>query len=59
VAGTIAQSAAVGEDMVREYRDAFAEARADELIYFPTSTNPDQVDLLAETVLSARALGAA
>jgi alkanesulfonate monooxygenase SsuD/methylene tetrahydromethanopterin reductase-like flavin-dependent oxidoreductase (luciferase family) len=55
----IAQSAAVGEDMVRSYRDAFAEAGADELIYFPTSTEPAQVDLLADAVLSARPLGAA
>jgi alkanesulfonate monooxygenase SsuD/methylene tetrahydromethanopterin reductase-like flavin-dependent oxidoreductase (luciferase family) len=51
LAEMIAQSAAVGEDMVRGYRDAFAEAGADEFIYFPTSTDPREVDLLAEAVL--------
>jgi alkanesulfonate monooxygenase SsuD/methylene tetrahydromethanopterin reductase-like flavin-dependent oxidoreductase (luciferase family) len=51
LAGMIAQSAAVGEDMVRGYRDAFAEAGADEFIYFPTSTDPGQVDRLADAVL--------
>jgi alkanesulfonate monooxygenase SsuD/methylene tetrahydromethanopterin reductase-like flavin-dependent oxidoreductase (luciferase family) len=51
VADMIAQSAVVDEDMARGYRDAFAEAGADELIYFPTATDPDQVDLLADAVL--------
>jgi alkanesulfonate monooxygenase SsuD/methylene tetrahydromethanopterin reductase-like flavin-dependent oxidoreductase (luciferase family) len=51
LAEMIAQSAAVGEDIVRGYRDAFAEAGADEFIYFPTSTDPREVDLLAEAVL--------
>jgi hypothetical protein len=37
--------------MVTGYRDAFAAAGADELIYFPTSTDPAQVDLLADAVL--------
>jgi alkanesulfonate monooxygenase SsuD/methylene tetrahydromethanopterin reductase-like flavin-dependent oxidoreductase (luciferase family) len=31
--------------------DAFAAAGCDELIWFPTSSDPTQVDLLAETVL--------
>jgi alkanesulfonate monooxygenase SsuD/methylene tetrahydromethanopterin reductase-like flavin-dependent oxidoreductase (luciferase family) len=51
LADQIAQSAAVTEDMARQYRDAFADAGADELVYFPTSTDPRQVDLLADAVL--------
>jgi alkanesulfonate monooxygenase SsuD/methylene tetrahydromethanopterin reductase-like flavin-dependent oxidoreductase (luciferase family) len=52
VAQAIAQSAAVSEEMITQYRDAFAEAGADELVYFPTSTDVDQVDLLAEVALA-------
>ncbi|MDX6649643.1 MAG: hypothetical protein QOJ97_1594 [Solirubrobacteraceae bacterium] len=51
LAGMIAGSAVVDEDMARGYRDAFAQAGADELIYFPTSIDPAQVDLLADAVL--------
>ena len=51
LANMIAQSAAVDPDTARGYRDAFAEAGASELVYFPTSTDPDQVDLLADAVL--------
>jgi alkanesulfonate monooxygenase SsuD/methylene tetrahydromethanopterin reductase-like flavin-dependent oxidoreductase (luciferase family) len=51
IAGQIAQSAVVDEEMARQYRDGFAEAGADELVYFPTGTGADQVDLLAEAVL--------
>jgi alkanesulfonate monooxygenase SsuD/methylene tetrahydromethanopterin reductase-like flavin-dependent oxidoreductase (luciferase family) len=51
LADAIAQSAAVDGDMARQYRDAFADAGADELVYFPTSTDPAQVDLLADAVL--------
>ncbi len=51
VAEQIAQSAAVSREMTQQYRDAFAQAGADELIYFPCSTDPAQVDLLAEAVL--------
>jgi alkanesulfonate monooxygenase SsuD/methylene tetrahydromethanopterin reductase-like flavin-dependent oxidoreductase (luciferase family) len=51
LADQIAQSAAVSPEMAQQYRDAFAEAGADELIYFPCSTDPAQVDLLAEAVL--------
>ena len=51
LASLIAQSAAVDPDTARSYRDAFAEAGANELIYFPTSTDPGQVDLLADAVL--------
>jgi alkanesulfonate monooxygenase SsuD/methylene tetrahydromethanopterin reductase-like flavin-dependent oxidoreductase (luciferase family) len=51
IADQIAQSAVVNPEMAQQYRDAFAEAGADELIYFPTSTDPAQVDLLADAVL--------
>jgi alkanesulfonate monooxygenase SsuD/methylene tetrahydromethanopterin reductase-like flavin-dependent oxidoreductase (luciferase family) len=51
IAGQIVASAATDEDTVRGYRDAFAEAGADELICFPTSTDPAQVDLLADAAL--------
>ena len=51
LANMIAQSAAVDPDTARGYRDAFAEAGANELVYFPTSTDPGQVDLLADAVL--------
>jgi alkanesulfonate monooxygenase SsuD/methylene tetrahydromethanopterin reductase-like flavin-dependent oxidoreductase (luciferase family) len=51
VAGQIAGSAATDESTVAQYRDAFAEAGADELIYFPCSTDPSQVDLLADAAL--------
>jgi alkanesulfonate monooxygenase SsuD/methylene tetrahydromethanopterin reductase-like flavin-dependent oxidoreductase (luciferase family) len=51
IAGGIVASAATDEETIRGYRDAFAEAGADELICFPTSTDPAQVDLLADAVL--------
>jgi alkanesulfonate monooxygenase SsuD/methylene tetrahydromethanopterin reductase-like flavin-dependent oxidoreductase (luciferase family) len=51
VAGQIARSAATDESTVAQYRDGFAEAGADELIYFPCSTDPAQVDLLADAAL--------
>jgi alkanesulfonate monooxygenase SsuD/methylene tetrahydromethanopterin reductase-like flavin-dependent oxidoreductase (luciferase family) len=51
IAGMIVSSAAKDGDTLRGYRDAFAEAGADELICFPTSTDPAQVDLLADAVL--------
>ena len=51
IAGQIVASAAIDEDTIRGYRDAFADAGADELICFPTSTDVAQVDLLADAVL--------
>lgn len=51
IAGQIVAGAATDEGTIRGYRDAFAEAGADELICFPTSTDPAQVDLLADAVL--------
>lgn len=46
--GIIAQSTVVDEGMVKGYIGAFEEAGADELILFPSSTDVEQVDLLAE-----------
>jgi alkanesulfonate monooxygenase SsuD/methylene tetrahydromethanopterin reductase-like flavin-dependent oxidoreductase (luciferase family) len=42
---------AKGEDQVRERIRQFDEAGADELILFPASPDPEQVDLLATAVL--------
>jgi alkanesulfonate monooxygenase SsuD/methylene tetrahydromethanopterin reductase-like flavin-dependent oxidoreductase (luciferase family) len=38
-------------DTIRGVADAFAAAGCDELVWFPTSSDPAQVDLLAEAVL--------
>ncbi len=46
VAGT-----AKGEDEVRERVRGFAEQGCDELIMFPASSDPDQVEKLAAAVL--------
>jgi alkanesulfonate monooxygenase SsuD/methylene tetrahydromethanopterin reductase-like flavin-dependent oxidoreductase (luciferase family) len=51
IAGAIVASAVTDEATAQGYRDAFTDAGADELIYFPTSTDPGQVDLLADTLL--------
>jgi alkanesulfonate monooxygenase SsuD/methylene tetrahydromethanopterin reductase-like flavin-dependent oxidoreductase (luciferase family) len=51
VADVIAASAATDEVTVAQYRDAFADAGADEFIYFPCSTGVSQVDLLGDVVL--------
>ncbi len=47
----IVQSAAKDADTVRQYNQAFTDAGCDELIWFPSSSDPDQVDLLAEAAL--------
>ena len=47
----IADSAATDEDTVKGYAQAFEEAGCDELIFFPTNKDPEQVDLLAEVLL--------
>lgn len=47
----IAASAAVDEDTVRTYLDDYTAAGCDELILFPCSTDPGQVDLLADAAL--------
>jgi hypothetical protein len=50
VAAAIAASAATDEDTVRAYAKAFEDAGCDELTFFPTSTDPQQVDLLADAI---------
>jgi alkanesulfonate monooxygenase SsuD/methylene tetrahydromethanopterin reductase-like flavin-dependent oxidoreductase (luciferase family) len=47
----IVAATAKGEDQVRERVRQFEEAGADELILFPASPDPGQVDLLASAVL--------
>jgi alkanesulfonate monooxygenase SsuD/methylene tetrahydromethanopterin reductase-like flavin-dependent oxidoreductase (luciferase family) len=46
-ADQIVAGAAKDEDTVKGYLSAFEEAGVDEVICFPTSTDPEQVDLLA------------
>jgi alkanesulfonate monooxygenase SsuD/methylene tetrahydromethanopterin reductase-like flavin-dependent oxidoreductase (luciferase family) len=47
-AGYIASSAAKDADTVRQYLEAFDAVGCGELILFPSSSDPDQVDLLAD-----------
>jgi alkanesulfonate monooxygenase SsuD/methylene tetrahydromethanopterin reductase-like flavin-dependent oxidoreductase (luciferase family) len=47
----VVDSAATDADTLKAYLAAFEEAGADEVICFPTSTDPGQVDLLAQAVL--------
>jgi alkanesulfonate monooxygenase SsuD/methylene tetrahydromethanopterin reductase-like flavin-dependent oxidoreductase (luciferase family) len=47
-AGYIAGSAAKDADTVQQYLSAFADAGCGELIIFPSSSDPAQVDLLAD-----------
>jgi alkanesulfonate monooxygenase SsuD/methylene tetrahydromethanopterin reductase-like flavin-dependent oxidoreductase (luciferase family) len=49
-ARAVADSAATDADTVSRYLAGFEEAGADEVICFPTSTDPAQVDLLAELI---------
>ena len=44
----IAGSAAKDADTVKQYAAAFEQAGADELIFFPSSSEPEQVDLLVD-----------
>lgn len=46
-ADQIAASAATDAETVKAYIDAFADAGCDELFFFATSSDPEQVDLLA------------
>jgi len=46
----IVQSAATDEDTVKAYIASFEDAGADEVICFPASTDPGQVELLAQAV---------
>lgn len=50
VSGMIAGSAAKDPDTVRAYVSGFASAGCDELVMFPTSSEPKQVSLLAEAI---------
>ncbi|MDX6582943.1 MAG: hypothetical protein QOI10_2127 [Solirubrobacterales bacterium] len=50
-AGQIAQSVAKDAETVRQYNQAFADAGCDELFWIPSSSDPGQVDLLAEAAL--------
>jgi alkanesulfonate monooxygenase SsuD/methylene tetrahydromethanopterin reductase-like flavin-dependent oxidoreductase (luciferase family) len=47
----IVSSAATDPDTVRGYIAAYTEAGCDEVICFPASADPEQVDLLADVVL--------
>jgi alkanesulfonate monooxygenase SsuD/methylene tetrahydromethanopterin reductase-like flavin-dependent oxidoreductase (luciferase family) len=49
-AGYIAGSAAKDAETVRQYVAAFTEAGCGELIFCPSSSDPDQVDLLADAL---------
>jgi alkanesulfonate monooxygenase SsuD/methylene tetrahydromethanopterin reductase-like flavin-dependent oxidoreductase (luciferase family) len=51
IAKQIAASAAVSAEMVKSYAAAFEANGCDEIIFVPTSSRPDQVELLAEAVL--------
>lgn len=48
IAGMIAAGAATSPETVQQYLAGFAEAGCGELIFFPTSNDPAQVDLLAD-----------
>ena len=50
-ADQIVASAAKDEDAVKRYLSAFEQVGVDEVICFPTSTDPEQVDLLARAAL--------
>ncbi len=47
IADAIAESVATDEDTVAGYAQAFEDAGADEVMFFPCSTDVQQVDLLA------------
>lgn len=49
-AGMIADSAATDADTVKQYVQGFSDAGCDELVLFPSSPDPDQVDLLADAL---------
>jgi alkanesulfonate monooxygenase SsuD/methylene tetrahydromethanopterin reductase-like flavin-dependent oxidoreductase (luciferase family) len=50
-ADQIAASAATDEQTVKRYIEGFDEAGCDELIFFPCSPDPEQVDLMAKAAL--------
>jgi alkanesulfonate monooxygenase SsuD/methylene tetrahydromethanopterin reductase-like flavin-dependent oxidoreductase (luciferase family) len=47
----VVNSAATDEETIKRYLSAFDDAGCDEVICFPTSTDPEQVDLLAGVAL--------
>jgi alkanesulfonate monooxygenase SsuD/methylene tetrahydromethanopterin reductase-like flavin-dependent oxidoreductase (luciferase family) len=47
----VAKGAVIDDEMAKQYRDAYAQAGMDEVIYFPCNPDPGQVDLLADAVL--------
>jgi hypothetical protein len=51
IANQIVASAATDADTVKSYLSAYEKAGADEVICFPVSTDPGQVELLAEAAL--------
>jgi len=51
MAQQVAASAAISAEMVKAYAAAFEANGCDEIIFIPTASRPDQVDLLAEAVL--------
>jgi alkanesulfonate monooxygenase SsuD/methylene tetrahydromethanopterin reductase-like flavin-dependent oxidoreductase (luciferase family) len=51
VAQQIAGGAAISVEMVKAYAGAFEANGCDEIIFVPTTSSPDQIDLLAEAVL--------
>jgi hypothetical protein len=46
----IASSAATDPDQIKGYLSAFEQAGCGELIFFPSSSDPAQADLLGEAV---------
>jgi alkanesulfonate monooxygenase SsuD/methylene tetrahydromethanopterin reductase-like flavin-dependent oxidoreductase (luciferase family) len=50
IAGYIAQSAPKDADSLAQVLDAYGQAGCDELILFPSASDPEQVDLLAEAL---------
>jgi alkanesulfonate monooxygenase SsuD/methylene tetrahydromethanopterin reductase-like flavin-dependent oxidoreductase (luciferase family) len=49
-AAQIVGATATSPEMVRSYLEGFAQAGCDELVLFPASKHPEQVDLLADAV---------
>lgn len=50
IADMIASSAATDAETVNQYIQGFSDAGCDELILIPSSSDPDQVDLLADVL---------
>jgi alkanesulfonate monooxygenase SsuD/methylene tetrahydromethanopterin reductase-like flavin-dependent oxidoreductase (luciferase family) len=48
IAGMIASSAAQDVETVKQHLSAYEDAGCDELVLFPSSSDPEQVDLLAD-----------